>query len=80
MASCRPVRAAGCTGEIDAGRVVHRADVPDGGKESFEGLACAAQCAESEGESGEKKRAGGPGKEASETAGEKQPYAGSRAG
>ena len=51
------VRAAGRAGEIEAGRVIHRADVPDGGEESFEGLACAAQCAESEGESGKKKRA-----------------------
>ncbi len=48
------MKTTGVAGEIDAGRVIHRADVPDGGEESLEGLTCAAQGAESEGESGEK--------------------------
>src|SRR5580693_5961795 len=72
--------AAGGAGEIETGRVIHRADVPDGGEESFERLACAAQGAETEGESGEKKCAGGPGKEAGETRSEQKSNARTRAG
>ncbi len=76
----RGVCAAGGASEIDAGRVIHRADVPDGGEESFEGLTCAAEGAECKSESGEKKRACAPRKEAGEIAGEEQPYAGASAG
>ena len=40
---------AGGAGEIQARSVIHGADVPDGGEESFEGLARAAENAEEKG-------------------------------
>src|SRR5579872_52049 len=58
------VRAAGGAGEIEAGSVIHGTDVPEGGEESFERLACAAEDAEKEGERREEERARKPRKEA----------------
>src|SRR5208282_407024 len=51
------VKTAGRAGEIEAGSVIHGADVPEGGEESFEGLASAAEDAEKKGERWEKKSA-----------------------
>jgi len=51
------VSAVGGASEIEAGSVVHRADIPEGGEESFEGLASAAEDAEKKGERWKKERA-----------------------
>lgn len=54
---------AGGTGEIEAGGVVHGTDVPQGGEEAFEGLACTAKDAEKKRERWKKERAGEPGEQ-----------------
>src|SRR5271163_2776787 len=66
-------------GEIETGRVIHRADVPRGSEESFVGLTGAAECAKCEGKSRKQKCASKPREELGEVSPQEESYACTRA-